>query len=1449
MDEKRYIKRKEKARIDGNREQLAISCNQLGDHFNQQGKYNEAVKEYKEEASIYASMGKELETAKAKRMVGEMFMLLCEYDAAKDHINDYLKISKSLENKVEQQRAYATLGRVHLLHGQSLTETTASGAMEQLRMAEKSFLRSLLLIKELTGQISKVEQFDMQARCYLNIGVVKEHMEAFESSIEYIEKAIKISKTNDLFELSYLCYISMSLLYHYKKNDAVSALRYCNLALEVAKRLPNKVKKICEALITKSEILIKVGDFASVKQILTKAYKKHTPDENDRATIERILRVVVKICQTLDELVVTSSVDYGKLKDLYEKLGDGCCHLQNYAKALSYYQKMLENAELNAETGKSLVPIYVSLYQTYKDNKQYDKALEYLWKEFELNQDVPSEAFTTLCSIAEICEQQSQSFWTIHDIYQKALRQASKAGDSQAKLEKIAMVRLKRLELKHGMDVLAENLEAEAKAKGIDLSAEEDDEEEEDSDGGPEVAAMQHNTPDWGDDVCLDSLTDLDASDLDESEKPRPQRTTRGSRTLTIKRNNKGETQLHQACIAGNLELARRLIDQGHTVNVRDHAGWLPLHEACNHGYRDIVELLLDKGAAAAINDKGGTSCDGITPLYDACANGYLEVAELLLERGADATVKTDYGETCIQGLDKWRLTAQLIDGEQAQYAALRNSLLNTLSKVGICSEKNALPLTNANVQRKNRRSIASDNDDDDVSNDGDDDTENDELLPHGRIRSRSHNHVGNSGNNMTGGRSSPRNHSDYSENDMDKSRPSPRQESASKEYRNVMAHLKHPNRVPSSYDAAYDAPSSSTSNSKQKRNALMNEDEVDADNWLIDDLGPERKRKRYNSGTINSRPVTDTSKENVNDFPISAPGWEMELNSPLETPDSLQMLMDGATLKQRQKQARKLTLSRSSSISSNNSNASHKPKQQTTLLDSGFSRFRSESPLGSGEDSLDGNSVVSLRTVEPDSTTAAIQLLISPAKSSPIKLQATPVQATTISFKIKVEDELLLVPVERKKLPDINMRWLAEETSRRYYKLRGIFPMLRLKTSDGFAYEDSDFVTVALEQNVIMATVLEWKISPLTQRYEEFCHQLKTPLNDKIKRILEEAAQNEQSLVLTSQWLRAPQMEPLFRALYRQSCLTELDLSLNFIRDEGCKELAKTLPTMQKLKILRLKCNGITNLGLEALLCCKGIEKLEHLEELCLSQNLLGNSCLPTLHKFCAGASASGRPLRMLELSQCEITDLGDYDLGYTELSSFDISFNQLTLESVRMLSERLNSCRLKHLNLSYVRWPLDEQSGFALGEHIVKLLENGTCEKFYRLDLNGCGLNDAHFYKIAQHLIKAKELQWLDISDNEKLGGVTFGYILDELPQIRDLLAVNCKSLLDDVRLLKLEQQKQLPKHLELSVDEQVLRLPGPVETLRSIWETQWGEKAKILAHKTLVKMYIDEVDLKRS
>jgi NF-kappa-B inhibitor-like protein 2 len=68
---------------------------------------------------------------------------------------------------------------------------------------------------------------------------------------------------------------------------------------------------------------------------------------------------VAAMCYTEDLLISTNPLDYGAFKKLYEKLGDGACHLRNYAGAAEFYLKMLDNAELAGDCGKALIPIYV----------------------------------------------------------------------------------------------------------------------------------------------------------------------------------------------------------------------------------------------------------------------------------------------------------------------------------------------------------------------------------------------------------------------------------------------------------------------------------------------------------------------------------------------------------------------------------------------------------------------------------------------------------------------------------------------------------------------------------------------------------------------------------------------------------------------------------------------------------------------------------------------------------------------------------------------------------------------------------------------------------------------------------------------------------------------------------------------------------------------------------
>ena len=87
---------------------------------------------------------------------------------------------------------------------------------------------------------------------------------------------------------------------------------------------------------------------------------------------------------------------------------------------------------------------------------------------------------------------------------------------------------------------------------------------------------------------------------------------------------------LVHACEAGQLEVARVLLENG-AESVGDlEEGYSPLHAACEAGNREIVELLLDHGADIE------AKLDGVqTPLGFACAYGHEEIGRLLLDRNA----------------------------------------------------------------------------------------------------------------------------------------------------------------------------------------------------------------------------------------------------------------------------------------------------------------------------------------------------------------------------------------------------------------------------------------------------------------------------------------------------------------------------------------------------------------------------------------------------------------------------------------------------------------------------------------------------------------------------------------------------------------------------------------------------------------------------------------------
>lgn len=87
------LRKKQRAIIENNPQQLAVACKHLADCYHENHQYENALACYKEEANAYELLGKRLDKAKAHRMIGEMYMLLEKFDEALKHELVYLSTS------------------------------------------------------------------------------------------------------------------------------------------------------------------------------------------------------------------------------------------------------------------------------------------------------------------------------------------------------------------------------------------------------------------------------------------------------------------------------------------------------------------------------------------------------------------------------------------------------------------------------------------------------------------------------------------------------------------------------------------------------------------------------------------------------------------------------------------------------------------------------------------------------------------------------------------------------------------------------------------------------------------------------------------------------------------------------------------------------------------------------------------------------------------------------------------------------------------------------------------------------------------------------------------------------------------------------------------------------------------------------------------------------------
>ncbi|XP_029443076.1 tonsoku-like protein [Rhinatrema bivittatum] len=1327
--------------------------------------------------------------------------------SAVSHQRRHLDLARSVSDDIEEQRALATIGRTYLYMHES---SQADGTLEQ---AESAFLKSLAIVDDkLEGKVSSRELSEMRARLFLNLGFLSDSKKDPAKCSYYIRKSIFIAEKTHLYEDLYRANFNLGCI-HLRQGEPSRAIRCLEAAKESARKMKEKLMESeCFAVI--GQVLLSLGDLVAAKRSLKKAHLLGSQRTEERQVVRRNLKYAIKGCSLEEALVELADGDLQKTVTLSEQLGDLLCKVSCYGKALEAYKMQLRSAEALRRPEPELAVIHVSLAATYGDLKEHQKAVSHYQAELELRRGNPTEECKTWLNIAHAKEEDRQSCEELESCLTSALQCANRAA--KPILQRQVLEQLHVLQLKFG-SLEAQGTQARlqelCRQQGWDL------------DGGIRESSEEEE---------LENSEPLEESDLELSESDEEEdlegyeKTVSGRRKINRwnRRNEKGETPLHRACIDGNLKQIQYLVEKGHPVNPRDYCGWTPLHEVCNHGHLEIVQYLLEHGAN--INDPGGPLCEGITPLHDALSCGHFEVAQLLIKRGASVTQKSAKGLTPLGTLQEWTHMyrkhldqearqkrqdtenllkeavsgrafsslqpaedfhdSELFDAESSQTLTQCSSRPGPLnfqaleqdsrrpqhnsgapfitptgssrvpgSKAGGChlkpssTEDNMELLDGINLLACSTQVPVSHRWrtwDADKANSSEEEQDQ-SMVPLRPVKKRvlgqrSPMDIEHTDNERRQTSIVERRHLDASTED---SSLGPLDEVKDMD-------IDFPNTGRSMYQQAMRDLGSAKSRilsqtltdvssgllAPRDRDALIPPDQYLTDDWLEDDLGKSHPRKRSRKDPL-GRTEEDMGSTGTDSDDSDAFLNPQRMNPPCPT---RQTISHG---KKRSRQTKMTQIVDRAVVG--------RTKSGLQGVDGSLANTSIPRVTSAGSGGRESNMDCSAGSV-PGVTPLLPVTAVGPA--------VTP----TIRVRVRVQDNVFLIPIPHSGSETRPVSWLAEQASQRYYQTCGLLPRLTLK-KEGALLAPQDLILHVLQSNEeVLAEVHSWDLPPLAERYRKACQSLAVAEHRLVLKALEQQESNS-SFTLLNFALRQKNLTPLLRALKLQTSIRHLELSGNCIDDTMAEELLATVATMPNLTLLNLSSNQITHEGLKKFCPAADISSestFKNLEELNLSINPLGDAC----SQFLASLIRSCPVLSTLRLQACGLTAkfLQHYRLllanafkGAVHLKTLALSYNALGSTGVELILKSLPHDSISQLEIGSVT--TSNKDG-PLMEHVVRYLSQEGCA-LKHLSLSGNHLTDEAIRDLARCLPLCPLLVSLDMSGNPGIGADSLEALLAAL------------------------------------------------------------------------------------
>ena len=1089
--------------------------------------------------------------ALAHRSIGEVLQDLMQFDESIRHKKQYLAIAIQLQDSAEEQRALYVVAQTY----QALAESSVAGAAAKEKNSSKAlehFERSLAAVMGIpASDLERGEREIMRTRCLRNLASISWQLGRKERFAHFFSKAkdaLSGEAVRKHYEDHYGLYDeAANLLLTGDEDDLKQADTYSRHSLEMALKVHGKRERLCHylALFTRSKVQILQEEFEEASQGLFLAYRKGVSSGLSpllKADAENNLKMVAVVVKARERI---AREDRGVFKHL-EEIADSLCKYcggrerrRVLGLAVKYYHKAAQKAEEEGEV-ECLPALNSSIAQTYEETEDFHNAETFFLKQLEYESGLPEPACQTYSHIASVQESLGRGFTAVLSTMLQWLDLAT-----DHRLEDQKRIALQELVKLH--DRLGEGGGQEYRTMLGSLGEGGTEEELASSQGSSTSSKTSDNFPE----IDLEALSYEEALSAASSSRPR-----RVLSKFVAKTNQLGDTKLHKAAQqAGKTGQLLDLLHQGHPVDPTDNAGWTPLGDAVGNSNLEAVKILMSfKANINHANDKGET------PFIAACMYGWLVGAELLLDRGAKVHLKDKKGNTGLAYLKNLRddednnhtmLVEELVAKVEATYNKMGLELGDVTAELeedSPCLEGSfSLPPRSPSPPRRMRtlpRSPSS--------------------SPEGRPRRIA---------------SSP----------INSRSPSPEQ--GTRQYKEVIKNLRGTKR-----------PALQPLDSGQKRSAPGRSEGVcsDISNWLDDDVGEARKKKK-SSGEFSA--CSQSLRENRSPGrTLVCSSASIDLTSPPPIKSAVQKALSVAGV----------SLSKSRLARKSNS---FQPKINH-IYDKASSRTPSPSPIST---------------------------------SPPPPSLALPPSTVLRKVRVRIEQDVLLVPLTT---PDLTLGWLAGEVAVRYRRAQEgrAEPVLSLSTSDGALLDAGDLVSDVMDcqDPLLVARLTGWVSRSPQQIYHVYCAENKLTYFTNIHQKLV-AIETCHVFLFSGSPLRQ-QAEAVLASLRGAATLRELTLSGCKLSDSCRSSLTACLSSLPSLASLDLSSNLLSPLTLRSL---SSLAPLPSLHSLDFSRNMLGDCSIPDFAK-------SFPNMTKLSLKSCYLGSHLSLPLP-PSLQSLDLSLNPL--------------------------------------------------------------------------------------------------------------------------------------------------------------------------------------------